>query len=128
MKLFKSVGVVGVLLLLPSPCAMAVGEVENFSTIARMNVFRLNLPKPAANREMVLPELPQVSLGGLATLLGSQALLTIQIKTKPVATEVFCVLGEGQSRDGVTVLRIDMESGTVWLTNQGEQQVLTIKP
>ena len=100
---------------------------EDFSTIARINVFRLNPLQPEAKPEAVQPELPQVSLQGLTTLLGSQALLKIQMKSKPVTTEVACVLGEGQMRDGVKVLRIDMESGTVWLTNQGEQQVLTIK-
>ena len=91
-----------------------------------MNVFRLNPSQPEAKLEVVEPELPQVSLGGLTTLLGSQALLKIQTKTKNVAVEVACVLGVEQSQDGVKVLRIDMKSGTVWLTNHGKQQVLMI--
>jgi hypothetical protein len=128
MKSFKSVEVLGVSLLLLSLDVIAGNEAENFSAIARMNVFRLNPPQPVAKMERIQPELPRVSLGGLATLLGSQALLTIQTKTSPATMEVSCVLGEGESRDGVTVLKIDMESGTVLLTNQGEQQVLMIKP
>ena len=124
MKMFKSVVVIGVALQWLSLDATTVFAVENFSGIARMNVFRLNPPKSEAKPALVQPELPQVSLVGLATLLGPQALLKIQTKMKPVATEVACVLAEGQSRDGVSVLRIDVESGTVWLTNQGEHLVL----
>jgi hypothetical protein len=128
MKLFKRACVMSVSLLVFSLDAMAGHETENFSAITRMNVFRLNPPQPVTTVERIQPELPRVSFGGLATLLGSQVLLTIQTKAKPVATDDSCVLGEGESRNGVTVLKIDVESGTVLLTNQGEQQTLMIKP
>jgi hypothetical protein len=126
MKLFSHVGVFVVGLLL-AQANSTVFAAENFSEISRMNAFRLSRPKPEPRPQVIQLELPKVSLQGLATLLGTQALLKIQTKSQPVAIEVSCVLGEGQSRDGVEVLRIDMESETVWLNNHGEPQVLTLK-
>jgi len=68
-----------------------------------------------------------VTLQGLSTLLDCrQALLRIQAGAKPSPTETCCILGEGQERNGVKVLRIDMESGTVWFTNHGAEQFLSI--
>lgn len=116
----------GFVLLLFQSRAVLVGE--DFSTIARKNVFRLSPPKSGPKPEELKPELPQLTLQGVTTILDSrQALLKIQSKAKLTATEVCCILGEGQERDGVQVLRIDMESGTVWLTNQGTGQMLVIR-
>jgi hypothetical protein len=99
----------------------------DFASIPTKNVFRL-LPKLEQKPPEIQPELPQVTLQGVTTLLDSrQALLKIQSKAKLTATEVCCILGEGQERDGVRVLRIEMESGTVWLTNQGAGQVLGLR-
>jgi hypothetical protein len=124
--MFKIGVVIGVSMRLFLPDAMAAVAKEDFSAIARVNVFRLNPPRPETKPEMVQPELPQVSLVGLATLLGPQALLKIQTKSRPPAAEIACVLSEGQSQDEVKVLRIDANSGTVWLTTRGEPQVLMI--
>lgn len=101
---------------------------DDFASIPKRNVFRLLPPKPEPKPPEIQPELPQVALQGVTTILDSrQALLKIQSKAKLAAAEVCCILGEGQERDGVKVLRIDMESGTVWLANQGSEQILTIK-
>jgi hypothetical protein len=126
MRIFKSVGAfaVGFFFAQANPPATAA---ENFSVISHVNVFRLSPPKPEPRPQAIQLELPKISLQGLATLLGAQALLKIQTKAQPVAAEVSCVLGEGQSRQGVEVLRVDMESETVWLKNQGEPQTLTLK-
>lgn len=107
--------------------SQAGSAIEGFSTIAQKNVFRLSAPK-AEHKVEVKPELPVVSLQGLSTLLDRrQALLKIQAGAKPNPTEICCILGEGQERNGIKVLRIDMESGTVWFTNQGAEQALNIK-
>ena len=99
----------------------------DFTTIPRKNVFRLLPPKLEQKPAEVQPELSQLTLQGVTTLLDSrQVLLKIQSKAKPNATEVCCILSEGQERDGVRVLRIEMESGTVWVTNQGDEQVLCL--
>ncbi|MGC3957316.1 MAG: hypothetical protein QM813_04925 [Verrucomicrobiota bacterium] len=100
---------------------------EDFATIARRNVFGLSTLKPKPEIE-VKPQLPVVTLQGLSALLDRrQALLKIQGGAKPNPTEMCCILGEGQERNGVKILRIDMESGTVWFTNQGAEQVLAIR-
>ena len=123
MRLYFKVLILGVSLL----PFIAEAATDDFSTIPKRNVFRL-LPKPEPKHVEIQPELPQVSLQGLTTILDSrQALLKIQSKAKPNATEVCCILGEGQERDGVRVLRIEMESGTVRLANQGNNQVLTLR-
>jgi len=73
-----------------------IADAKEFAAIARGNVFRLNAPKPEQKPEVARLELPQVSLQGLTTLLNSrQALLKIQSKSKPVATDVYCILSEG---------------------------------
>jgi hypothetical protein len=105
-----------------------IANAKDFATIARNNAFRLNTSKPELKPPVIQPNLPRVSLQGVTTLLDSrQALLTIQTATKPDAAEVSCILGEGQALVGVKVLRIDMESATVWLTNQDVEQVLSLK-
>ena len=101
---------------------------DDFSTIPKRNAFGLLPPKPEQKPSEVKPDLPRVSLQGVTTLFDSrQALLKIQSKAKLTAPEVYCILGERQELDGVQVLRIDMKSGTVWLINQGVEQVLTLK-
>lgn len=101
---------------------------EDFSAIARKNAFRLSQAKPEPNPELIRIKLPQVTLQGVTTLLDTrQALLKIEAKGAAVGTEVCCVLSEGQTRNGVKVLRIEVESGTVWLTNQGAEQILSLK-
>jgi len=100
---------------------------KDFAAITERNAFRLSTPKPEPKIE-VKPELPVVTLQGISALLDRrQALLKIQTGAKPNPAETCCILSEGQERNGVRVLRIDMESGTVWLTNQGAEQVLNIK-
>lgn len=107
---------------------IAEAVTDDFAGIPKRNVFRLLPPKPEPKLAEIQPELPQITLQGVTTLLDSrQALLKIQSKTKLTVAEVCCILGEGQERDGVRVLRIEMESGTVWLTNQGVEQVLAIR-
>ena len=128
MRIIKRVAIFGVSLRLLCTGTEAGIGVEDFSTIARKNAFRLSPPEPEPKPEVVQTELSHVRLRGLTTLPGSrQAILTISKKTKAAATEVSCILGEGDTRDRVKVLRIDMHSGTVWLTNHGVEQVLTIK-
>lgn len=101
---------------------------DDFAAIPKRNVFRLRSPGLEQKPPEVKAELPQVSLQGVTTVLDSrQALLKIQGKAKPAATEVCCILGEGQERDGVKVLRIDMETGTVRLANQGAEQILLLR-
>lgn len=111
-------------LSLVAPDAIASG---GFSTIVRKNVFRLSTPKP--ERKLgVKPELPVVSLQGLSTLLNSrQALLGIQAGAKSANPEVNCVLSEAQEQNGIRILRIDTQTETVWLTNQGVEQMLSLK-
>lgn len=122
MKLYRYALVLGVSLL----PLIAEAATDDFASIPKRNVFRLLPPKPKPPE--IQPELPQISLQGLTTILDSrQALLKIQSKVKPNATEVCCILREGQERDGIKVLWIEMESGTVRLTNQGAEQVLAIK-
>jgi hypothetical protein len=119
--------VAGLALLLPDLRAGMLGD--DFAAISRKNAFRLSPPKPAPKPVEMPPELPQVSLQGLTTLLDlRQALLKIQMKRKTGVIEVPCILGEGQARDGIKVLRIDMKSETVWLLNQDSEQVLSLKP
>jgi streptogramin lyase len=125
MKLSQS-GLIFGLCVLSSTIHGANGP-ENFAAITERNAFRLSTPKPESKIE-VKPELPVVTLQGISALLDRrQALLKIQTGAKPNPTETCCILGEGQERNGVRVLRIDMESGTVWFTNQGAEQILTIK-
>jgi hypothetical protein len=126
MKIFKSVGTLATGLLLMQMNA-TVFAADGYYTIARANVFRLSPPKPEPRPQLVQPALPKVSLQGLATLLGTQALLKIQTMSQPAVAEISCVLTEGQSQNGVEVLRIDMKSETVWLKNQGEPQMLTLR-
>jgi hypothetical protein len=106
------------------PSAVASTE---FSTIVGKNVFRLSPPKPERNAE-VKPELPVVSLQGLSMLLNSrQALLGIQTSRKAAGPGINCVLSEAQEQNGVRILRIDTQTATVWLTNQGVEQILSLK-
>jgi len=123
MGLRRKVLVLGVSLL----PFIAEAATDDFASIPKRNVFRL-LPKLEQKPPEIQPELPQLTLQGVTTLLDSrQALLKIQSKAKLTPTEVCCILSEGQERDGVKVLRVEMESGTVWLTNQGVEQVLAIR-
>lgn len=123
MRLYFKVLILGVSLL---PFIAEAATVD-FSNIPKRNVFRLLPPKLEQKPPGFQPELPKVTLQGVTTLLDSrQALLKIQSKTKLTPIEVSCILSEGQERDGVRVLRIEMESGTVWLINQGMEQVLTL--
>lgn len=124
MRLHRKVLVLGISLL----PFIAEAATDDFSTIPKRNVFRLLPPTREQKPPEIHPELSQLTLQGVTTLLDSrQALLKIQSKTKPTAPEVCCILGEGQERDGVRVLRIEIESGTVRLTNQDVEQVLVLR-
>ena len=110
------------------PLLLTVAGAADFATIAQKNVFRLSSLKSQSQPEEAKPELSDVVLQGVTTLLDKrQALLKIQTAAKVPATNVCCILDEGQARDGVKVLRIDMESGTVWVANQGVEQVLLLR-
>jgi hypothetical protein len=111
-------------------CFEALGETSaaDFAGIARKNAFRLNPPKPETKPDVIQAALPQINLRGLTTLPGvPQAVLGIQNKGTSGNAEVFCRLGEGQTEAGVTVLRIDMTSATVWIANSGVEQVLSLR-
>ena len=125
MRLNQSLLILGLCLLsLLVQGATAPGD---FTTIAQKNIFRLGALKSEWPPE-VKPELSVVTLQGLSALLDRrQALLKIQVGAKPNPKETCCILSEGQERNGVRVLRIEMGSGTVWLTNQGAEQVLALK-
>ena len=124
MRLYFKVLILGVSLL----PFIAEATTDDFSNIPKRNVFRLLPPKLEQKPPEFQPEFPKVTLQGVTTILDSrQALLKIQINAKLTAPEVCCILGEGQERGGVRVLRIEMESGTVWLTNQAAEQVLAIR-
>lgn len=125
MRFNQSVLILGLCLL--SLTIHGATGAKDFAAITERNAFRLSTPKPEPKIEAKL-ELPVVTLQGISALLDRrQALLKIQTGAKPNPTETCCILSEGQERNGVRVLRIDMESGTVWFTNQGEEQKLAIK-
>lgn len=106
---------------------IAEAATDDFASIPKRNVFRLLPPKLEQKLAEIRPELPQLTLQGVTMLLESrQALLKIQSRAKLNATEVCCILSEGQEQDGVKVLRIEMESGTVWLMNQGTEQTMSL--
>jgi hypothetical protein len=125
-RLSTSAFLCGVILL---SCLEAHAEsgVADFTGIARKNAFRLNPPKLDPKPEIAEPATLQVTLRGVSSLCSPQAVLGIQTKTKPASAEEYCVLAAGQTHAGVTVRRIDMESGTVWLTNLGVEQMLTLR-
>lgn len=101
---------------------------DEFAVIAQKNVFRLCPPGRHAEPVVLQPDLPKVGLQGIMTILGSrEALLKIQTKIKAASTEISYILREGQFRDGVLVTKIDADSGTVWLMNQGVERILKIK-
>ena len=128
MRIITSLAILSASLVLLSFDAQANRVADEFAKIAQKNVFRLNPRVRPFEAIVVPPKPPQVSLQGVMTILGPrQVLLKIQTKTKPGTAEVSWILGEGQSREGVTVTRIEVESGTVWLTNQGAERILKIK-
>lgn len=124
MRLCRKVVILSISLL----SFIAGAATDDFASISKRNVFGLLPPKPEQKPPEIRPELPQITLQGVTTILDvRQALLKIQSKAKLNATEICCILSEGQERAGVRMLKIEMESGTVWLTNQGAEQVLSLK-
>jgi len=126
MRTINQIAFLSIGLLLAGLSLRAGLVTEPFSTITKRNAFRLSPPNPESRPLEVQRELPEITLQGLANLNSQQALLKIVTKTKPIAVEVSCILAAGQSHEGVKVLRIDMKSGSVWLTNQGAEQLLTL--
>lgn len=47
--------------------------------------------------------------------------------TKPAATEVCCILGEGETRNEIVVLEVDVKTAKVRLNNHGSEQILGSK-
>jgi hypothetical protein len=117
------VGVIIVGLLWLSLETRAGGVADQFAAIPARNIFRLTI-KPV-EPPVVPPELPKVRLQGVTSILGkSQALLAIRMDTKPAATEVCCILEEGETRNEIVVLEVDVKTAKVRLNNHGSEQIL----
>ena len=129
MKLQNSFQLSGCGLLALALAVNATPVPDRFASIARDNAFHLNPPKPEVIAVIPSPERPRITLQGVTTILGRpQVLVNIQQPAKAAgASEISCVLTEGESRNGVTVLEIDMVSGTIRLNNNGEEQILRSK-
>jgi len=113
------------LLVIQASCGFAA---EGFGSILLKNAFRLSPPKPEPIPVQIKMVIPKVILQGLTTLLDARhALLKIQSASSSGAIEVCCVLAEGQARDGVEVLQIEMKSCRVLLKNQGTHQLLSLE-
>jgi len=107
----------------------AVGADNNaapYEVIPRENAFRLS-PPTEAKPPVLMVERREITFQGVTTILGrAQVLLNIQLKSTRTPG-ISCVLSENENHDGVTILEIDVRSGTVRLNNLGLEQILALK-
>jgi hypothetical protein len=126
MRIIRIAGVISVSLLWLSLETQADGVADQFASIPARNIFRL-ATKPVGP-PVVPPELPKVRLQGVTSILGKpQALLAIPMDTKSAATEICCILEEGETRNEIVVLEVDVKTAKVRLNNHGSEQILGAK-
>jgi hypothetical protein len=101
-------------------------------TITNRNLFNLKAPPdPSQAPAAPPPQVPNVLLAGITTLMGGKtALLRIPRPARPPepAKEVSVILAEGApAEEGVQVLEINVAAGTVKISNNGTLQTLDIE-
>jgi hypothetical protein len=98
--------------------------------IVGANVFKLTSP-PADTPKPPPPEpVPSITLQGITSICGRpQVLLKVVTPAKAGATalETSFLLDEGQSRNEIEVLEIDLEREKVRFKNHGETQTLSLR-
>jgi hypothetical protein len=120
MKGFGRVFVIGAVLC----AAWTVAADSPYERIAQRNPFAL-VPKPKPTPEIVQEPLPNVLLTGITTILKKKlALITMQL---PKGQPESCILGEGERRGEVEVVRIDETAGVVQVTVRGTSLSLDFK-
>ncbi|HEU5070552.1 MAG TPA: hypothetical protein VFV96_09095 [Verrucomicrobiae bacterium] len=129
---FRLVGIAGALLAAVSTASALTADNPYVDTITNRNLFNLKAPPdPSQAPTAPPPQVPNVLLAGITTLMGGKtALLRIPRPARPPepAKEVSVILAEGApAEEGVQVLEINVAAGTVKISNNGTLQTLDIE-
>lgn len=111
------------------PVSAAETETNPYGAITQKNSFRLLPVVIKANTEVPTPR-AGVVLQGFAVIFDRRyALLKIHPAPEPggAAGDVAVVLGEGDKSDGIEVVQIDGQSGSVLVRNCGADQRLSLE-
>lgn len=101
-----------------------------YSVILVRNPFGLNPPPPPPPAEPPPPPEPEIDikLAGLTTLLGQQrAFLKTIDPTKKEKNETYYSLKVGESKDGLEIVAIDIDLGTVTIRHKDIEKELNMK-
>ncbi len=113
--------------------AAATSADKPYTTIVARNMFGL-LPIPPQDTNPPAPPVeppPKITPNGIMTIFGrDQALFKVANKPKPgqPAKEDSYVLSEGERQDGIEVVKINHESGSITFDNHGTIQELSLVP
>jgi hypothetical protein len=123
----------GAILLFRQPTAgLASPQTNPYSGIIQRNVFAL---KPSAQSEPAADPVQEppikIILTGVTTIFGdNRVLMKVPVPIgkagEPPQPERCYILSEGQSQDGIEVLKVDVVAGSVRIKNHGVAQVLTL--
>lgn len=129
---FRLVGIASAMLAAVSTGWALTADNPYVGTITNRNLFNLKAPPdPSQVPTAPPPQVPNVLLAGITTLMGGKtALLRIPRPARPPepAKEVSVILAEGApAEEGVQVLEINVAAGTVKISNNGTLQTLDIE-
>jgi hypothetical protein len=96
-----------------------------YQLIPEQNVFKLRAPERMQTPPPTPIKLPKILLQGISTIALSKKVL-FMTAAEPGQKERWYVFEEGQSRDGISVLRIDEKSRCVTFNNRGTIQELNL--
>jgi hypothetical protein len=101
-----------------------------YQSIVDRNVFGLK-PIPVVDPNAAPPpDVPSLKLEGITTILGRKQVIFNSTSTHPAQGEPAQkshLLNEGEAEDGIEVLSIDDDAGTVKFDNNGTEQILNMK-
>ena len=106
-----------------APAVLADGQDNSYSVIAKQNPSNLRPPSPAVGEFKTPP--PIIVLKGLVSILGNKRAL---LKALGVNGERSYLLSEGEQRDGIRLLSVDIKAGVVTVNNQDAVQTIAICP
>jgi len=104
--------------------ANPIGQDNPYTVIAGHNPFGLNPPPPAVEETAKTPP-PLIILNGLAIMSGDKRAL---FKTWGPGGGKSYFLAEGEQRDGIEVLSVNIKASTVTVNNHGVVQTISICP
>jgi hypothetical protein len=108
-----------------------VAQTNNpYTSITSRNVFDLSAPLPVANEIAASNEpLPKITVDGITSILGDWEVLFKVGEVNPagaVVKEHFSILRQNETDDGIKVVSIDSDVGTVTFINHGTIQEIPL--